>query len=109
MPFVHFCEEFGDTAVNPLGEDLPQNIWFGDGAINIGDNYLLMMIPEEDLHVDLFLHSDSDIQLKFSIVFSIFEFHFSNFVGVWAFSILHNSFFWALELVEGWWFGLIIW
>ena len=58
--------------MDPFGQNLAKDIRLGNSAINIRYNNLLMMIPKEDLHIDFFFHTNTNIELKCGIIFPVF-------------------------------------
>ena len=90
MAFGNFGKQPGDAGVDPLRQNLTQNIRFGDGAIDVGNYYLLVVVPQENLHLYVFRHAHADIKSEAGDILAILKAHFANLVRVRILAVLYH-------------------
>ena len=87
---VDFVVEQADALVDVVGLELPHHVGPRYGAVDVRNHHLLLLVPEEDLELSLFEHPWGHLQYEFGLVFSGFQVHPLQQLGVWGFAVLDD-------------------
>jgi hypothetical protein len=87
IPLGQFVIEQTHALVNVVGLQLSHHVRTSDGPVNVRNNHLRILLPQEDLELSLLEHPRRDLEDKFGLVLARTQSHALEELVVWCFAV----------------------